>query len=437
MFEILKLPKDLLIFILRFVNPNRLHRLYRVCKRFNQIVSDRKFLLNKLEYDLKIEKSELEPLFDLNSKLRTLTPYLRYVRTLAFYDRVIRSSEAWLEENQCIKLGVKSKDIEVLKYFNSERAEELLGVTYNKCNLYKCIKAHIRGKTVKCDTQFNFKHFEDTLIQAEKIYRGDSSDLKAGSSISLIKFAFKIGKFNIAFKLAEKCEATEYLENLLLNKFIADGNLEGCKQLHDPLDCVIRSKLLKNNNYEFIMEYLKQFPKVRIILSKEIWSHAFTRAFTEHISEFLTNPFEYFPYWVLVKHKNSFINNSKIKYGDILLRDILMTVYNKKIKTRRLKCPCGKIPLKAMLCSCSGIISCNFCDFKTRSGSCKYCNMELCRECAENYKCICEREIICNNCIKYYCNSCGGSSCKKCNVKECKDCGEWLCKLCMRQHKHE
>lgn len=434
-FPIFKLPNELVGYTLKFVNPSEFYRLYRVCKKINNMVSDRSFLLNKLEYDLSVPKSELEPLYDLKSSLRELTPLLRYIRVLAFYYKIIPSSTAWLGLNMCISISVRNKQEDLIRYFMPKLADKTIakitGRYFDEDNYLECIDAYLRGETVRCEN----KHFElltGIFNYVKAIVKGyDPPELKRyqDSLARVLEWLVKRGKISHAFEFIKKYNIPlGQLEMFIFEKFLGEENLDACKGLIVHKVSLNSMNLTDAKNPEFIRGYLKTFLDPNFRNEYKIWSPAFIEVFLDTI---ISTP-KYLkslsiPSLYLVKFKDLLIGknffqdlNATILYGDILRQE-----YGVKFTMSDHYCQCGKIPLVYKECGCSIILSCNFCKSKDYE-ICQLCDDPLCETCSQAFTCQCQKTI---------CEACGGQTCDNCNTGICEKCGifgnaDLLCKLC-------
>lgn len=435
----LKLPSDLIGYIFKFVDPNEFHRLYRVCKKFYVLASDRNILLTKLEYELNVVRSELEPLFDFPNDPGRSTPYLRYVLTLALYEKVIISSTAWLFKETCIKYALKAGDIELLKYFAGNKSDEYLGKRYTYNNLSKCIETYVRGESVKYNKKFEYdkKFLLKVFSMAKDIVRGKlpelDDDVERWYMKILLELAYKKGRFNIAYQIAQLPDM-EKLNKLLLEDFVMKSDMESCRKLIE-IRKIKTKKICKSTNKEFISEFFEKFPDCIKLNSDELWSPEFAEIFFKNVKSFKK---VYIPALYMIKYRDTIISSKKlIRENNILRDDVYSIIYFVNRRRGEIKaCPCGEIPLKPKLCIYECIISCNFCNRKTY-GTCKYCKGELCGLCTHEAKCSCKREIICGGCADATCDECSVAICKDCKFNECNDCGMWLCQRCMKTHEDE
>lgn len=373
-FPILKLPEDLIRYTLIFVDPDNIHNLYRICKRFNKILSERRFLLSKLEYDLQINRVELKPLFDLPSSLRTLTPYLRYLRVLAFHNRIIRGSGAWLDPDTCIMEAFRAGDINMVKYFSGSNSEYLLGTVYTVENASECIQAHLRGESVKCDTSIYdivelenlFKAAKDVL--KDKAPKFDNSD----DAFDILQFMVDNKKYKMAIDLAKEFDLLEDLERMLLNRFIKDESLAAL-EIHRKDWQGIPHALYESRNYEFIKKYLEKYPELSIS-DHVYWSPEFARALFE--SGKIKSRYYSVPPLYLLNYRDK-IKRDHIRVTNTLAADIMVTVYKGRVTNSCIYCRCRRVPLKATRCTCGKFLWCNFCEKVKRPKKCPHCGRDI------------------------------------------------------------
>lgn len=433
-FGLLRLPGDLIKYILTFIDPDQFHNLYRVCKKINDIVSSKNFLIDKLVWDLGEDKTELESLFDLDSSIHKLTSYLRYVRTLAFYNKIIRASTAWLTQKQCVKGVIKLKNRALLKYFaGAGNIEHLLGEKYIPQNIYKCSKRHISGESVKCE-DYEMEYLQQYFKLAAQISKGKLPEdhIKEAQRYPLLKLAIKIGKYKLAYELAKKYQFTNVLENLVFDELVKTENIEALKK--SRYDAGNNSKIIKSRNYEFIVEYLKLFPNGMLPTGETYWTPEFAKAFFEPQKSSYKWPCFKVPARYLVKYKD-IITNYKVDPESILAIDIFKTIYRRERRIR--KCHCGRVPLKAKICAdeCETILMCNFCNKLKGAIVCKICKLAYYKRCNVDYVCRCGEHFICTLCNRNKCDGCRHNLCKSCQ-KVCKRCGFKTCPFCSdRKHR--
>lgn len=427
-FPILKLPEDLIRYTLRFVDPDQFHRLYRVSVKINNIVSDKKFLLDKLEWDLGVPKFELEPLFDRKSRLHLLTPYLRYVRTLTFYNKIIRSSTAWLEQKLCLRRAREMKDVKLIKYFAGENAKYILGEEFNGDNYLACIRTHIKGEKVKCDTiKYDIKDLKKILTAAENILKGKLSKIPShhDAECELLEFMVENGQFELAKEFATREKLQHDLQYLLQGNLIKRCNLNGCRE-----DNHIHCELYKSRDYEFIKQYLEKFPNPKIS-EYYFWTPEFAKALLESGN---LRGAKSIPALYIVKYLNKIPDIGKLKAYTLLCADVMAIEFSHLFSDDALQskffCSCGKTPYKYKRCECDKIIYCNFCVSDKIHCQCEICKHELCKKCLKNSKCDCDK-IFCENCVKFSCSVCSKALCKSCKIyiKVYKDI---VCKECFQ-----
>lgn len=424
-FPIFKLPNDLVGYVLKFTSPNYFHRLYRVCKKFYSLASDKNFLLDKLEYDLQISRSELESLYDIPSLRdlwKELTPYLRYVRILAFYFKIIPASTAWISWETCVRIAQESNDIELLTYFCQGDLEEYLGRKCNSFNMVKCIESHLRGEAVKYEEKDS--EIVNMIFEYVDAVMGGKTppELKySGKTMyffhQLISFLVKRDKLKAAENIANRDEfLLKHLKNCILERFVELEDIGGCRKIFEENgDKLEVTELPKVKNKEFIKAFIKHFPNYWFHGSRSLWSPEFTEVFLENLDTPLLTSYIIPPLY-LVKHRESFKNHIAkiILPEEFLAADIAIKLYGKDVKIEDYLCRCTYIPLKSKLCRCGKITSCNFCN--TKVVHCKVCMSIICQIC--NFLCNCGYQNVCPQCVEDHYNKNNIKICLKCEGAE-------------------
>lgn len=247
------LSSDLKFSIALFLPYSSLIRLKRVNREFRNLCSSHWFWLSKASIDCKVPLEQITELYNKPSILYTLNGEQKYIRTLAYHDKVVQGSEKFLVLKICIDLSIRVKDYPLFCYFHSK-------TTFNHNTLLA---------TYTDDIDFLVTHLQQSCPLGYWMNHVTNFYLYKAGRLDVLPDDYTAYQAIIDFiATGDQDSVNEYSPNLIIKILIAldqDSLVDKVAQRIDP-EVIVSYKLqraiCKENLPEYLALYAQYLPQI-------------------------------------------------------------------------------------------------------------------------------------------------------------------------------